>query len=669
MNSKLNVAVVCCIAFLMLASCSLFRDPATNIRLSALFGDKMVLQRDISVPVWGTADPGGKVRVMLDNQELSTTVGETGKWRVELPARSQGGPFELVIIGKDTIRYKNVMVGEVWICSGQSNMEMPLADWGKVLNYEQEIAAADHPNIRLFKVNRTMSELPRAEVNSTGWHICTPAAIPDFSAVAYFFGRHLDEKLDLPIGLIQTAWGGTVAEAWTSTQSLKQLPDFAKLIEEIEKKGRSEEQILEVHRERLAAWNRTVTQRIDSLGGFDRGWQNPVLSLDSWKTMNLPAFWENAGLKHVDGLVWFRKSVMIPETWKGEILTLNIGPINDLDNTWFNGVRVGGEGHCEIERHYPIPDSLFSPGENVIAIQVLDIGNYGGLYGLPEQLSLASKSHGAISLAGNWYYRVDPLDINLKTLPAQPPTPHNANRPSVLFNGMISPLLPYAIRGAIWYQGESNAGRAFQYRSLFPAMITDWRSHWGQGDFPFLFVQLANFGKLKSEPADDAWAELREAQLMTLSLPNTGMALAIDIGEAFDIHPKNKQEVGRRLALNALGRVYGKNIVFSGPIYKSMKVEANTIRLTFDHIDGGLSIQNGSALKGFAIAGHDSVFHWANARIDGETVVVSHPQIAEPVAVRYGWAMNPVCNLYNKAGLPASPFRTDDWKGITRHSK
>jgi len=322
-----------------------------------------------------------------------------------------------------------------------------------------------------------------------------------------------------------------------------------------------------------------------------------------------------------------------------------------------------------VPRFYDVPDSLVKAGRNVIAVQVLDIGNVGGLYGTARELNLSTAAHDSISLAGIWRYKTDPLPLDMSKLPPLPDIPSSANFPTVLFNGMISPLLPYGIRGAIWYQGESNAGRAYQYRDLFKMLIRDWRSHWGEGDFPFLFVQLANFMQPKPLPGDDAWAELREAQLMALSLPNTGMAVAIDIGDANDIHPKNKQEVGRRLALNALGLVYGRDVEYSGPIYKSMRIEGNKIRLAFEHTDGGLTTPNNDKLTGFAVAGEDSIFTWAEADIDGDTVVVSSPYVANPVAVRYAWAANPVCNLYNKAGLPASPFRTDDWPGVTAQAK
>jgi sialate O-acetylesterase len=344
-----------------------------------------------------------------------------------------------------------------------------------------------------------------------------------------------------------------------------------------------------------------------------------------------------------------------------------------MDTTWVNGVKVGTHnesGQWQIARKYKVPAGIVKRGRNVIVVQVLDTGGGGGIYGEPEQMNLRQAgTDAAISLAGPWRHKVG---YDLASMPPRPQAPawfNNPNAPTVLYNGMIAPLIPLGIRGAIWYQGESNAGRAYQYRELFPLMISNWRQDWGQGPFPFLFVQLANYMATQPEPADSAWAELREAQMMTLSLPNTGMATIIDIGEADDIHPRNKQDVGKRLALWALAKTHGKAIGWSGPLYRSRKVRDDEIVVHFDHVNGGLVAQGGQPLKGFAIAGADRQFLWADARIEGDTVVVRSDEVSRPVAVRYAWADNPVCNLYNGAGLPASPFRTDDWPGITTGKK
>jgi len=643
----------------LLSGCSWCPKPAENIQLITLFNDHMVLQRDMVLPVWGKASAGGIVTVEIKNQRKQTQVQEDGSWMVRLDPLSAGGPYQLRVIGSDTLRFNNVMVGEVWICSGQSNMEMPLAGWGQVINYEQEIRDALYPDIRLFQVKHTVSRTPLDTVSCPGWSACGPETIPLFSAVAYFFGRELYKTLAVPIGLVHTSWGGTVAEAWTSEASLNTMPYFQERIAQMDS----------MRIQSLAEYESIMANRKKQIAAGDSGfqdgrpvWNETSCDISHWKTMNLPGKWENAGYPKLDGIMWFSKEFTLPRSMGPSTWTLHLGPINDNDLTWVNGVAVGGLQDANALRIYPIPAAAIRQGVNRIVVRVEDIGGTGGIWGEPKQMYLESSEGEKIALAGAWRHRIG-FDSN--ALGPEPLSPNNPNQPTVLYNAMLHPLMPFAIRGAIWYQGESNASRAFQYRTLFPLMIQDWRKNWGQGDFPFLFVQLANFMKKQTEPTDDSWAELREAQLMTLSLPNTGMAVAIDIGDAKDIHPKNKQEVGRRLALNALRLVYDKPVEHSGPLYRSMTVEGKTIRLHFNHTAGGLRAKNGRTLQGFALAGEDRKFVWADARIDGETVVVSHPRIQQPKAVRYAWAANPIGNLFNQAGLPASPFRTDAWPGIT----
>lgn len=646
-----------------LTSCTISNKPAADINLPILFSDNMVIQRNKIIPVWGTAEPGGEVIVEIAGNQKSTEVTKDGKWKLDFPPISVGGPYDLTIIGIDTISYKNVMVGEVWICSGQSNMEMTLTYCN---NYEEEVAMADYPNIRLFQVKRTTSNQPQDTVNGDGWDECSPETIPNFSAVAYFFGRKLFDELNVPIGLIHTSWGGTPAEAWTSAEALKMMHDFRDEVELIE--STLPEQILSQEKYKAEIKIRDEKTNLGD-AGFDSGkpiWNDPELELSGWKTMNLPTRWENAGYPNLDGIMWFRKEIDLPSSMAGTELILNLGPVNDIDITWFNGIKIGGLSGANILREYKVPKSLVKPGKNVIVVSIQDIGYSGGMWGNKDQMFIESSNGINLSIAGEWLYKIG---FDTKVLGPKPHSPNDPNRPTVLFNSMLHPLIPYAIRGAIWYQGESNAGRAYQYQTLFPTMIEDWRSQWNQGDFPFLFVQLANFMELQTEPKDDDWAELREAQLMTLTLPNTGMAVTIDIGNASDIHPKNKQDVGKRLALNALNLVYDKEIEYSGPIYKRNEIEGNKIRLTFDHVGSGLTAPNNEALKGFSIAGSDKNFYWAKAEIEGNSIVVWNDKIENPVSVRYAWASNPICNLYNKEGLPASPFRTDSWTGITEEKK
>ncbi len=666
-NIRFNSFYLVFLLFIVFSGCQSPDNPARNISVTPLFTDNMVLQQKRTIPVWGKAEPRGEVSVALNGQNEKAIADNDGKWRVNLAAIPAGGPYELLISGEESISIKNVMVGEVWICSGQSNMEMALAGWGEIDNYEEEVRNAKYPNIRLLTVDKATASQPQEDFNSDGWKECNPENVALFSAVAYFFGRDLYQNLNVPVGLIHTSWGGTLAEVWTSGPTLKTFPEFAEEVKMVESDTLSNQAKILAREKKKAEWPDKIEQILVDKGTLNHGFQDPGYKSDNWQTMALPTLWEDTGL-NVDGVVWFSKEVNIPESWKGEDLVLSLGKINDYDITWFNGVRVGRGIDVSDLRNYNIPNSIVVPGKNKIVVEVLDIGNMGGMYGPADEMKLESAK-GSVPLTGEWSYKIDPINIDIGELPRKPDDNSEVNRPTVLYNAMINPLLPYGIQGAIWYQGESNADRAYQYRKLFQELIGDWRKNWGQGDFPFLFVQLANFMEVKSQPEEDAWAELREAQSMALELPNTGMAVAIDIGDEKDIHPKNKQDVGRRLALNALAKVYDRDIAYSGPIYKSMKIEEGKVRLQFNHADGGLKIKEGDQLKGFAIAGDNKKFVWAEAKIDGDEIVVWNPNIPQPVSVRYAWASNPVCNLYNGAGLPASPFRTDSWEGLTFDEK
>ena len=675
MTTGIRVLIVGCVA----ALCSAVSAQA-EVTLATVFSDNMVLQRGMAVPVWGVATPGEYISIEFKGQKQSVKADSAGKWMVRLdPMKASSEGCVLTIASgqtttNDTRQLRNVLVGEVWVCSGQSNMEMGI---GGVTNGAEEVAGADFSQIRLFSVPKKTALTPQAGVTGDPhWRECSPETVATggwngFSAVAYFFGRRLHNKLDVPIGLIQTAWGGTICEAWTSAETLKGLPDFAPAVSVIEQVaagtyGLTPEQAVE-------AW---FTK--NDPGSDDKaGWSAAGLDTGAWPSMDLPTNWEAAGLPNYDGVVWFRKEFDLSPAWNGKDAMLHLGAIDDRDTTWVNGVKVGGLNVYHAIRAYKVPATVLTPGRNVIAVRVLDTGRNGGMYGKAEQMKLdvpGDSTIAPITLVGAWRYR-DSLPIG-KAAPLPLDVHRGANVATVLYNGMIAPLVPYGIRGAIWYQGESNASRAYQYRTLFPAMIRDWRQQWGQGEFPFGFVQLANYRPVQPEPAASSWAELREAQHRTLALPHTGEAVIIDIGDARDIHPKNKQDVGLRLALWAEGTVYRRksffrrNIVYSGPSYRSMQVKGSKIRLRFDHVGGGLVGRGGEPLKQFAIAGEDQVFVWAGAVIKGKTVVVSSDRVPQPVAVRYAWADNPDgCNLYNEAGLPASPFRTDDWTGVTADKK
>lgn len=653
--------------FFLLGSATL----SAQVKLLPVFSDNMVLQQQTQAPIWGESKPNKKVEITTswDQKKYSVQADAQGKWSTKVATPVAGGPYDITISDGKKVKLSNVMIGEVWICSGQSNMEMQVEGWGKVKNYEQEKEEANnYPNIRFLLVEQAMSPTPVEKITAkeNGWQVCTSKSVADFSAAGYFFGRDLNKYRNVPIGLIDTSWGGTIIETWTSNEALATVPSMKKRLEALAGLPSSQEGRKKKFEQDVEAWKAEV-ERIDK--GCVNGeaiWAAPGFNDAAWKSMKVPGLMQEQDLPGFNGLVWFRKTIDIPAGWAGKDLILNLGVIDDNDFTYFNGVQIGHTEGWMAPRKYKIPKELVKKGKAMIAVRVMDTGGTGGINGSPESISLHLSDTEVIPLAGNWKYQVS-LDMR-EVAPMPVDMSWNPNSPTFLFNAMLHPLIPYAIKGAIWYQGESNAGEAFQYRDLMPLMITDWRNRWGY-DFPFYMVQLASFTAKQTTPVESAWAELREAQTQTLHLQNTGMAVTIDIGEEFDIHPKNKQEVGRRLALAARAQTYGEKLPYSGPMYKSYKIEGNKIRIFFDHIDGGLKTANGEQPKGFTIAGVDHKFHWADAVMEGNTMVVSSPEVALPVAVRYAWADYPVCNMYNGADLPMSPFRTDDWKGITYVNK
>ncbi|RBQ05442.1 sialate O-acetylesterase [Pedobacter miscanthi] len=634
-----------------------------KIILPSVFSNNMVLQQKTNVAIWGKATAGKAVKINVSWNKINygAIADANGNWKIKIGTPAYGGPYTISLSDGELLVLNNVLIGEVWICSGQSNMEMPLAGWGKILNYEKEIANAKFPDIRLLQAEHVTSNVPLndAKVTNDGWQECSPKYIAEFSSTAYFFAREVYEKTKIPIGLIHTSWGGTIAEAWTSAESLKKMADFSAAVDKIQKAAKDASSTIS-YEEKMQNWVKMTSEKDSGYQAGEAKWTKAETA--DWKNMTLPTLWEEAALKNFDGIVWFSKKVTLPENWKINDVKLNLGTIDDNDITYVNGVKVGETVGYNAGRSYAVPANLLKAGENMITVRVFDSGGGGGIYGEAKDLNLANNAGEKISLVGDWKYKVG-LDFS-KTGP-KPADESGPNRPTVLYNAMLNPFIQFSIKGAIWYQGESNADRAYQYRELFPVMIKDWRQKWGQGDFPFYFVQLANFMQTDNNPVESAWAELREAQQKTLALPNTGMATIIDIGDAKDIHPKNKQEVGRRLALIALAKTYGQKNNYSGPVYQSSKVEGKQIRLTFGNTANGLKISNGTELTGFAIAGADKKFYWAKAIIQGNQVVVSSDKVANPVAVRYAWGNNPVANLTANDGLPASPFRTDTWQGIT----
>ena len=642
---------------LLLLASGLCCPSYAQLELPQLFSDHMVLQRGEELPIWGTSSRRDRITISINGKEVKTRAGRDGKWQAILPTMEAGGPYTLSISGKkESLTIEDVLIGEVWICSGQSNMEWNLASSN---NADEEIASANYPKIRHFKIPHIIGTEPNERIDGKAeWEVCHPDVAGKFSAVAYFFGRKLHHELDVPIGLVNTSWGGTEVEAWTSGAALDSFEVFTEELAFLN--DFDEGEMATKEKERIEnLFGGPIQGPIQKMGGAP-SWAIPEVDMSSWRNMDLPGLWEDKGLRNIDGEIWFRKLVSLTAEQISQKCILSLGPIDDRDETWINGRKIGQTDQYNKKRVYDIPEGVLQVGLNSIAIKVLDTGGGGGLYGNPEDLYLQVGEE-KISLVGVWKYKASDIKVNAGLQP---------NRyASSLYNGMIHPLIPFAFQGAIWYQGESNASRAHQYQTLFPLMIRDWRNRWGQGEFPFLFVQLANFRQAKDMPGDSDWAELREAQDMTLDLPATGMASAIDIGEAGDIHPRNKQDVGLRLALNALHMTYGKeDLVSSGPRYKGMEVQGNKVAISFSDVGQGLEVRDRYGyIRGFSIAGPDKKFHWARATLTGKnTILVHSPDVQKPQAVRYGWADNPDdLNLYNSANLPANPFRTDSWKGIT----
>ena len=622
-----------------------------GLKLASIFGDHMVIQQEINAPVWGTADPGGKIQVKFAGFVSFAKTGTDGKWILRMPVVEAGGPFEMKIIGTDTIILKDVMVGEVWLASGQSNMEWTMGS-GIGPDTDNEIANANLPDIRFFNVPRKTSSVPLINMDSQNWTICSPESVKSLSAVSYFFARELNRQKGVAVGIISSSWGATSAEAWISSEMLATHPDFR-------------EKILSSDSD-TAKWNSYVRKSIKadrdrdiiaatSKNGIEAGVILPEYDDSCWKSCSYPIDMTGMGLNGYWGLVWLRKSIDIQQRINSKKMRLDLNILARDAIFYINGTEVAHLINPAKTNTIDIKTGILHQGHNVLSVRLYV--NWGSAHigtKNDESYFLSDDNKVKVSLEGEWKF-------NSEIEPPVAQWQDYYNKLSVLYNARIAPVIPYGIRGVIWYQGENNAGKAYQYRSLFPLLIEDWRIRWQLGYFPFLYVQLANYMEKKSEPGESDWAELREAQLMTLKCPNTGMAVTIDIGDPNDIHPRNKLDVGKRLSLLARKIAYGENIVASGPIFKSAKKEEKKIRISFISIGSGLAIKDGNFLKGFAIAGSDKKFYWADAVIEGEDILVSSNNVSDPQAVRYSWENNPDGNLINNEGLPASPFRTDNW--------
>jgi sialate O-acetylesterase len=613
----------------------------------------MVLQRGKVDTIWGWSEPGDRVRVQVGNKTTSGVADVDHRWQVQIRPPKTGGPYTVRIIGHQTLELHNVMVGDVWLCTGQSNMLVPL---GGALNGADEVKAANYPDIRFFDV------FGHSAYNHTGWiagswKAVSPETAAQVSAVAYYFAREVQKDVHIPIGLIVEAVGGTPAEAWTSAAALRPLKDFdvpLDLVDRLAAEGAPE-------------YGNYIQHWYDQYDiGLKGNWSAPDFDESTWKPVTLPGGFAELGVPDTPALAWFRKEIDLPDPLPAGRAMMFLGIIERMDTVWVNGKEVGGSAWVENPRVYFMRPGVLKPGRNIIAIRIMKTKPDGGFMSKPEGLHLVLGDNTNISLAGAWKGQ-----LSLDARPPQPLPIAYQNwpvMPTVLYEGMLKPLAPLAITGTIWYQGEENSTRAYEYRKVLPAMIADWRNLFGQGDFPFYIVSLPRFKQRSATPVDgDEWAETRESQAMTAaSVPNTCLAVTIDTGDPDNIHAKDKLPVGQRLAYCALGKHYGRHVVYSGPTLKSVDRLPGSIRLRFAHTNGGLVVK-GDKLREFSIAGEDRKWYWADARIEGDTIVVSSPSVPHPIEVRYAWQSNPEATLFNGAGLPAAPFRTDTWPGITQN--
>ncbi len=636
--------ITCCIVSLIVFS------SFAQVKLPQLIRDSMVLQRDTKINVWGWASTGEKVIVKFNGKTYKTTTGNDGKWMLQLTPTKAGGPYTMEITGKNKITLHDILIGDVWLCSGQSNMvhQMRLHS----VRYADEIANANYPEIRQFLIP-TLTDLqgPHDDLTTGSWKFANPENVLDFSAVAYFFAKDLYEKYHVPIGLINASVGGTPIEAWTSEEGLKAFPSISNTI----KKNKDTAYINSIARKNLSA-NANMPKQEDKGFTGSTPWYDPAYVPKEWRTINIPGYWEDQGVKDLDGVVWYRKEIDVPSSMIGKPAKVFLGRIVDADFLYINGTLVGNTTYQYPQRRYTVPADLLRPGKNLFVVRVINNFGKGGF--VPDKPYCLISGNDTVDLKGYWQYKVGEVFV-----------PQNGvggfgfvaqNQPTALYNTMVAPLINYTIKGMLWYQGEANSSRGAEYAKLQPAMIADWRSKWKEGDIPFLYVQLPGFMDYNYLPSESQWAELREAQLQSLSVPNTAMAVAIDLGEWNDIHPDRKKDVGDRLALAAEKIAYRENIIYSGPIYQSSTIDGNKIIISFSNTGSGLITNDNEMPAEFAIAGDDKKFVWANTKIEGDKVIVWSDAVAAPKYVRYAWADDPVNpNLYNKEGLPASPFRTD----------
>lgn len=636
-------------------ACSLLLIPLAvlgQVRLPQLISDGMVLQRNVQNKIWGWASPGENITIRFHGKTYHTVTGKDKKWSILLDPMKAGGPFKMEIDGKNHITLKNILIGDVWVSSGQSNMQHTMYSFRMI--YADEIKNANNSAIRYFDVPQDYNfDQPQAKLTSGSWVETNPKTVKEFSAAAYFFAKKLYQKKHIPIGIINASVGGTPIQAWISEDALKgKFPGYYQKAQ-LFKHEAVIRTIQWNDQNRISAWYHELQQKDKGYRG-PKSWFAPAINTTGWSTMNVPEYWANStDLGNVHGVVWFRRTFEVPSEVAGEQALLRFGRIVNADSVYINGTFIGNTTYMYPRRRYKIPAGVLQSGKNTIVIRVVNYRGKGGF--VPDKPYDIIAAGDTISLKGQWKYR---LGTTMRTRQSQT---FIHWKPTGLYNAMIAPLQDYSIKGVIWYQGASNTDRPLQYQKLFETLIKSWRKQWGGGRFPFLFVQLPNFGKPNSKPVlQSGWARLREAQLNTLEVPETGMAVTIDIGEWNDIHPLNKKDVGKRLMLAALKVAYGNDsIVFSSPLYQSMQIKDHSIIVTFAHVGKGLTTSNGKSPQEFIIAGKNGRYVKAKAKIIAPNKVkVWSKKVKDPVAVRYAWADNPSqANLYNSAGLPASPFK------------
>lgn len=639
MKGRLLIAIFCCG----------FYAVQSQVKLPRLIRDSMVLQRDVKLNLWGWAAKEEKLSIKFNGKTYKTKAGADGKWQIVLPPMKAGGPFTMDIIASNKISLKDILIGDVWLCTGQSNMvhQMELHS----ITYANDIVQANYPEIRQFWLP-TMTDLvsPHDDLPTGSWKWANPQDVRQFSVVAYFFARTIYEKYHVPIGIINSSVGGPPIEAWTSEEGLKEFPAITAAIQ----KNKDSAYVNSTNRNAAIANARPQP--------IDKGLTGPVKWYDTsympkaWHNINIPGYWEDQGIKDLDGIVWYRREIDVPSSMTGIPAKVFLGRIVDADFLYINGKLVGNTTYQYPQRRYMVPADLLKPGKNILVVRVINNAGKGGF--VPDKPYCIFAGKDTIDLKGTWQYKVGDVFVPRTGPPARGISAQD--QPTALYNAMIAPFISYNIKGILWYQGEGNTGRPAEYEKFLSALIADWRNKWQQPDLPFLYVQLPNFGDMNYLPSESNWARLRESQLRTLSVPNTAMAVTIDLGEWNELHPDNKKDVGLRLALAAQKIAYGENIVYAGPIYKSAATDGHKMIISFTSTGSGLITNDGEELSQFAIAGADKKFVWAKAKIEGDKVIVWNDDIINPMFVRYAWADNPDgANLYNKEGLPASPFTTE----------